>query len=163
MLGTPVRLGRHREAGRHAGGGWRAWLNFLRAGLRAWRHNHALRLVLVCNGRRRKLRSPSVTITVNPLDDASGRRFGRSRLDGGELCIYIVRHTTPWRLLRVLAHAITAGTLGGPGIDMVRATELIIESRQRALHVLVDGEMRLLEPPLRMAIRPRALRVIVPS
>ncbi len=163
MLGTPVRLGRHREAGRHAGGGWRTWLNLVRAGLRAWHRRRALRLTLVCNGRRIRVRSPAVTITVNPLDDASGRRFGRSCLDGGELCIYIVRHTTRWRLLRVLAHAITAGTLRDRGIDVLRTTELVIESRQRALHVLVDGEMRLLEPPLHYRIRPRALRVIVPA
>ncbi len=163
MLGTPVRLGRQREAGRRGGGGWRSWLNLARAGVRAWRRNRALRLTLICNGRRLKVRSPSVTITVNALDDATGRRFGRSCLDGGELCVYIVRHTTPWRLLRVLAHALTAGTLRDPGITMLRTQALTIESRTRALHVLVDGEMRLLEPPLRYAVRPGALRVIVPA
>ncbi len=163
MLGTPVSLGRHREAGRHAGGGPLAWLNLLRAGLRALRRNRSVRLTLVCNGRRVRIRSPSVTITVNPLDDQAGRLFGRSCLDGGELCIYIVRHNTPWRLLRVLTHAITSGSLHDRGIDVMRATELVLESRTRALHVLVDGEDRLLEPPLHYRVRPRALRVVAPT
>jgi len=163
MLGTPAGLGRHREAGRHAGGGWRTWLALARAGLRAWRRRRAQRLTLVCNGRRIKVRSPSVTVTVNALDDASGRRFGRSTLDGGELCIYIVRHTTRWRLLRILVHALTAGTLRDPGITMLRTDALTIESRSRALHVLLDGEMHLLAPPLHYRIRPGALRVIAPA
>jgi diacylglycerol kinase family enzyme len=163
MLGTPVRLGRHREAGRHAGNGWRAWLNFARASLRAWRRNRSQRLTLICDGRRMKIRSPSVTVTVNPLDDASGRRFGRSCLDGGALCLYIVRPNTPWRLLRVLVHALTTGTLTDRGIDTLHVQDLVIESRQAALHVLVDGEMRLLPPPLHYRVRPCALHVIVPS
>jgi len=163
MLGTPVRLGRHREAGRHAGNGWRAWLSFARASLRAWRRNRSQRLTLVCDGRRIKIRSPSVTVTVNPLDDASGRRFGRSRLDGGTLCLYIVRPNTPWRLLRVLVHALTTGTLTDRGIDVLHVQDLVIESRQAALHVLVDGEMRLLPPLLHDRVRPRALHVIVPA
>lgn len=163
MLGTPVGLGRHREAGRQAGGGWRSWLRLIRAGLRAWRRRRAQRLTFVCNGRRIKVRSPSVTITVNALDDAAGRRFGRSTLDGGELCIYIVRHTTRWRLLRILAHALTAGTLRDSGITMLRTDALTIWSRTRALHVLLDGEMHLLAPPLHYRIRPGALRVIAPA
>jgi diacylglycerol kinase family enzyme len=163
MLGTPVRLGRHREAGRHAGNGWRAWLSFAHASLRAWRRNRSQRLTLVCDGQRMKIRSPSVTVTVNPLDDASGRRFGRSCLDGGALCLYIVRPNTPWRLLRVMVHALTSGTLTDRGIDVLQAHDLLIESRQAALHVLVDGEMRLLPPPLHYQVRPRALRVVVPS
>ncbi len=163
MLGTPVRLGRHREAGRHAGNGWRAWLNFARASLRAWRRNRSQRLTLVIDGRRMKIRSPSVTVTVNPLDDASGRRFGRSCLDGGVLCVYIVRPNTPWRLLRVLVHALTSGTLTDRGIDVLHGQALVIESRQTALHVLVDGEMRLLPPPLHYRVWPSALHVIVPA
>jgi diacylglycerol kinase family enzyme len=163
MLGTPVALGRHREAGRHAGGGPLAWLSLVAAGVRALRRNRSIRLTLVCNGKRMKIRSPSVTITVNPLDDAAGRPFGRSCLDGGQLSIYIVRHNTPWRLLRVLVHAITSGSLHDRGIDVLRTGELVIESRKRALHVLVDGEDRLLEPPLHYRIRPRALRVVAPT
>jgi diacylglycerol kinase family enzyme len=163
MLGTPTSIGRHREAGRRAGNGPLAWLHVLHAGWRAWRRNRSRRLTLVCDGKRIKVRTPSVTITVNPLDDQAGRLFGRSCLDGGELAIYVVRHNTPWRQLRVLVHALTSGSLHDREIDVLRARDLVIDSRRAALHVLVDGEARLLAPPLRYSVRPRALSVIVPA
>jgi diacylglycerol kinase family enzyme len=163
MLGTPTSIGRHREAGRRAGNGPLAWLHVLHAGWRAWRRNRSRRLTLVCDGKRIKVRSPSVTVTVNPLDDQAGRLFGRSCLDGGELAIYVVRHNTPWRQLRVLVHALTSGSLHDREIDVLRARDLVIDSRRAALHVLVDGEARLLAPPLRYSVRPRALSVVVPA
>jgi diacylglycerol kinase family enzyme len=163
MLGTPTSIGRHREAGRRAGNGPLAWLHVLRAGWRAWRRNRSMRFTLVCDGKPTRVRSPSVTVTVNPLDDHASRPFGRSCLDGGEFSIYVVRHNTPWRQLRVLVHALTTGTLHDREIDVLRARDLVIESKKVALHILIDGEARLLEPPLHYSIRPRALSVIVPA
>ena len=163
MLGTPADLTRHREASRRAGGGPAAWATFARAGLRAWRQNRAMRLTLRCNGRRYKVRSPSVTVTVNPLDDRSGRMFGRSCLDGGKLSVYIVHHNTPWRLVRVLLRALIPGWPTRGGITVLHTAELQVDSRRAALRVLVDGEMRLLTPPLRYRVLPKALAVASPA
>ena len=33
----------------------------------------------------------SLTITVNAIDETSGRAFGRTRLDGGKLGVYVIR------------------------------------------------------------------------
>ena len=48
-------------------------------------------------------------------------------------------------------------------LDEHVAATLEIHSRRRALRVMNDGEALLLAPPLRYAIRPGALRVIVPA
>jgi diacylglycerol kinase family enzyme len=163
MLGTPARLSRHREAGRQMGNGVLGWGLFGWAALRALARNRSLRLTLRCNGRVLKRRTPSLTITVNPLDDAAGRLFGRTCLDGGELALYLVPRSSifaqAWLLLRT---AIT-GNLRRPEIEVIRTRALEVEARGAALHVLIDGELRLLRPPLRYQVRPGALRVIAPA
>ncbi len=164
MLGTPARLSRHREAGRRSGNGLLAWAGFGRAALRALVANRSRRLVLRLDGGRvLQRRTPSLTITVNRLDDDAGRMFGRSRLDGGKLVLYIVPRASAvrqaWRLLRTAL----SGTLHVAEIEVIETETLEIAARGAGMHVLVDGEMRLLTPPLRYSVRPRALRVVAPA
>ncbi len=160
MLGTPARLSRHREAGRKRGGGLLAWASFGRAaGLALWR-NRSLHLTLRVGGQELRRHTPSLTITVNALDDTSGRMFGRSSLDGGKLVLYVVRRASVLRQAWLLLRTVVTGSLRAPDVEVIETTELEVHARQRALHVLVDGELRLLAPPLRYTIRPRTLRVI---
>ncbi len=158
MLGTPARLARHREQGRALGNGPRAWVRFGRAALRALRREPQLRARLTIDGRRVPIRTPSLTITVNPLDDRTGRAFGRSRLDGGRLAAYIVRG----RLLGMLPDLARGRTTSSDRIATLRGREIVLESNVSALHVLLDGEPHLLAPPLRFRLRPGALTVIAP-
>jgi diacylglycerol kinase family enzyme len=160
MLGTPARLGRHREAGRQRGNGFLGWAMFAWAALRALMQNHALRLTLRCNGQVLQRRTPAMSVTVNALDDSSGRLFGRSTLDGGELVIYLVRRGSVLAQLLLLLRTGFTGNLHGPQIEEIRTQALEVECAAGALHVLVDGELRLLAPPLRYVIRPGALHVI---
>ena len=163
MLGTPARLSRHREAGRKRGGGLLAWASFGRAaGLALWR-NRSLHLTLRVGGQELRRRTPSLTITVNPLDDSSGRMFGRSQLDGGKLVLYVVRRASALRQAWLLLRTVVTGSLRAPDVEVIEATELEVHSRHRAMHVLVDGELRLLAPPLRYTVRPRTLRVVAPA
>jgi diacylglycerol kinase family enzyme len=163
MLGTPARLSKHREAGRQRGNGVLAWANFGRAVTQAVMRNRSLRLTLRIGGRTVERRTPSLTIVVNKLDDASGRLFGRTCLDGGTLAIYIVRRTSVLRQAWLLLRTAFTGSLRMPDIDFFEATEVEIDTRHAALHVLIDGELRLLKPPLRYTIQPGALRVVAPA
>jgi diacylglycerol kinase family enzyme len=162
MLGTPARLSKHREAGRQQGNGVLAWANFGRAVTQALLRNRSLRLTLKLNGQRLERRTPSLTIVVNRLDDASGRLFGRTRLDGGTLAVYVVRRASVLRQVWLLVRTAFTGTLRTPEIEFFETTEIEIGSRHAAMHVLVDGELRLLKPPLRYTIQPGALRVVAP-
>ena len=163
MLGTPARLTRHREAGRRSGGGPLAWAGFGVAAVRALWANRSKHLVLRLDGRVLKRRTPSLTITVNRLDDAAGRMFGRTNLDGGKLVLYIVRRGSVLRQVWVLLRAVAKGSLHAPEIEMIETIALEVSGRHAAMHVLVDGEMRLLAPPLCYTLRPKALLVIAPS
>ena len=163
MLGTPARLSRHREAGRQRGGGVRAWAGFGVALAQAMVRNRSLRLTLRVGGRVLKRRTPSLTIVVNALADDAGRMFGRARLDGGRLVLYIVPRASVWRQAWLLLRTIATGTLHAAEIETIVAEQVEIETASAAMHVLVDGELRLLKPPLRYAIQPGVLRVVAPA
>lgn len=163
MLGTPARLTRYREAGRKRGGGWRAWAGFGRAVAAAMVRNRSMRLTLRLDGRVLQRRTPSLTVVVNALDDASGRMFGRTDLDGGRLVLYIVPRAGMWRQLWRMLRAAVTGTLQAAEIETIETDRVEIESQVRAMHVLVDGELRLLAPPLRYEIRAHAVQVIAPA
>jgi diacylglycerol kinase family enzyme len=162
MLGTPARLSRHREAGRQRGNGLRAWAGFGWAALRALSRNRSMRVVLRADDRVMKLRTPAITVTVNRLDDDTARLFGRSDLSGGVLGVYLVRRSSALRQGLLLARTVMTGRLRRPEIDFFTTRNLVVESEDAALHVLVDGEVRLIKPPLHYEIRPGALRVIAP-
>jgi diacylglycerol kinase family enzyme len=55
------------------------------------------------------------------------------------------------------------GRLRDPEIEFFATRALEVVSRDAAMHVLVDGELRLIKPPLCYRVRPGALRVITPG
>ncbi len=162
MIGTPARLSRHREAGRDRGNGLRAWAAFAWAALRALGRNRSMRLVIRHDGIERQVRTPSLTVTVNRLDDEAGRIFGRSTLDGGRLAVYVVQRNSVFAQLRLLLRTAWRGSLASPQIEVIDTDAIEIANRHAAIHVLVDGERRLLKPPLRYTVRRGALRVVAP-
>ncbi len=159
MLGAPARLAKHREHGRQHGNGPLAWARFGRAAWRAMRREPRLRLRAVIDGREVRLRTAALTITVNPLDDATGRAFGRSRLDTGWFAIYVARG----RLLGLLPSVLRGRVPQGRKMAVLRGRDIELHSSAGALRVLLDGEAHLLAPPLRFSIKPRTLTVIAPA
>ena len=162
MLGLPATIGRHREAQRGRGLLPVRWVRLARAGVRSYLHHGPPNLRLELNGRTRRMRPASITVTVNALADGSDAMFSRPNLDGGELAVVVVRRLTVANMLR-LALGFMRGTWRHGGVAQEhRTTALTIRARRRALRVMNDGEGMVLAPPLAYRLRPRALRVIVP-
>jgi diacylglycerol kinase family enzyme len=92
-----------------------------------------------------------------------GPAFGsRPALDRGELCLYVARSHSRLHLLLVMLRAVFGRMMRRRDFEEISATALAIDSRARRLRVALDGELVKMEPPLRCAIRPGALRVLVP-
>ncbi len=163
MIGTPARLSRHREAGRARGNGVLAWAGFGLAAARALWRNRSMRLVLRYGGQVRRVRTPSLTIVVGALDDASGRMFGRARLDQGTLALYLVRRRSVLGHLLTMVSAAWRGAARTPEIEVILTEAVEVQGAHRAMHVLVDGELRLLKPRLRYRVSPGSLRVMAPA
>ncbi len=162
MLGLPARLGRFREAQRGAGSPVRAWARLAWAFLRTITRTGRMRVSVQIGDRTSRLRASSLTITVNVLDDASGRVFGRSRLDGGELAFIVLRRLTLPRIA-LLAVGLLRGTWrSDPTVQEHRAQELTVTKRGGGMQVMNDGELMVMDSPLHYRIRPRALLVIAP-
>ena len=66
-------------------------------------------------------------------------------------------------MLRLALHALVGRLRQARDFDALSATELLIETRRKRLHVAADGEVWPMTAPLRYRIRPGALRVIVPA
>ncbi|MBK1657895.1 diacylglycerol/lipid kinase family protein [Paracraurococcus ruber] len=163
VLGLPAAIGRHRERQRGAGGlGGR--LRLALGALRAlWRHP-PLRLDVALDGAPpRRLRTRALAVASNAYAEGFGSFFARERLDRGELVLYRARRFGAWWIARMLAAMALGAWRRQPGIEERPARSITVASRRRALRVMNDGEALLLAPPLRYAIRPRALRVIVPA
>jgi diacylglycerol kinase family enzyme len=162
MLGLPARLGRHRETVRDGIPALSRWLLLARAALRAVR-THRARDVVLQVGAARPSRAVSVTVTANVLDDHTGRAFGRSRLDGGQLGIYIIDRLGLRDLPRLLLGVLRGTWRRDRAVREQIVRELTVRARRSSVRVMNDGEGILLQPPLHYKIRPGALRVIAPA
>lgn len=115
------------------------------------------------DGRELHLKAPIVFVGNNQYELAGVGLPTRTRLDAGRLCLYIPH---PEGELRLLWFAVRAwlGTLRlGNDFDGLLTEAVSIHSRQRLLRISIDGEVDQMATPLHFRIRPRALRVAVPT
>lgn len=87
----------------------------------------------------------------------------RSRLDSGDLYLYIAKIRDGFDLAGLLLLSLFRDVKGTDRLDCLSAPELTIELKQRTVPVYLDGEVTVLETPLRYRNRVRDLRVILPA
>jgi diacylglycerol kinase family enzyme len=86
----------------------------------------------------------------------------RQALDRGELCVYVAHSQSRLHFLLVMLKAMLGRMRPRQDFDEIRGETVVIASRSGRLRVALDGELVKMKPPLRYAIRRRALRVLVP-
>jgi YegS/Rv2252/BmrU family lipid kinase len=139
------------------------WLAALWAALGALRRFPFLSMRLVVEGKKLARRTPFVFIGNNRYT-MEGLAIGeRDSLDDGLLSLYVAQHPTRLGLMRFAVDALR-GKLGTErNFDVFEAPELEIETRRARLHVALDGEVIVMDAPLRYRVRPGALTVLVPG
>jgi diacylglycerol kinase family enzyme len=138
------------------------WLAALWAALAALRRYPFLSMRLNVEGQRLARRTPFVFIGNN-VYTMQGLAIGeRERLDGRTLSLYVAQHPTRLGLLRFACLAVLGRLAEERDFDVVLAPEMEIETRHRRMRVSTDGEVTLMETPLRYRVRPGALQVLVP-
>jgi diacylglycerol kinase family enzyme len=162
MVGLPTLLGQVRESGR-GGPLWRSWARYLGAALRLFRTYRPMRLGLSVGGRKWRVRTPALFLTVNPLTDGTGRQMGRAKLDGGKLAAYVFSRLHLMDALRIGVPAMMGRWSGDEAVDELQLADLTVTSTRSSLRVMNDGEAMLLETPLRYRVRPTALLVLAPK
>jgi diacylglycerol kinase family enzyme len=87
----------------------------------------------------------------------------RERLDEGLLHAYVIEAASRRILLGLLFRAAAGKAEEAEALVEWTAERFSVESRHPRIHAAIDGEPAVLETPLEFAIRPRALRVLVPA
>lgn len=151
---------REAEQRRHGIGKWRA---FFRAARAVFRIYPFMQVGLTVDGERHDYRTPCVFVGNNEYL-MNGLELGeRKRMDAGVLSVYIVESRKRTALFTMALRALF-GRLRPAGDFQARlATEIVIETRQPRMRVSTDGEVTMVDAPLRYRIRPAELNVIVPN
>lgn len=162
-----------REAQRNEGRG--KWTAMARAILSALFQYGRLRVHLMIEGQQ-VIRSTPLAFVGNNRYEVHGLKIGRRKhIQGGELCIYLPHSISALGFVWLSVRALLGRLRDSDKFDEYVAQEFYLDtrsaSRPRWLHfrkkrlesVAVDGEVLLLEKPLRYRSRPQILRVIVPK
>jgi diacylglycerol kinase family enzyme len=87
----------------------------------------------------------------------------RSRFDSGSLYLYVDKSRSRLGLLGVALLGLVRDVKRTDRFDRWQLPEFTIETRTKAVPVYLDGEVTVMNPPLRYRTRPLALRVLLPA
>jgi diacylglycerol kinase family enzyme len=128
------------------------------------RSRKPLALSLEVGGRREDHLALVALIANNEYEMTSMTDLGeRKRLDEGLLHLYVIQAVGNRLLVALLAKAVVGSLERAHGWERRAAPRLRVEPPRPRVHAAIDGEPVVLESPLEFEIRPRALRVRVPT
>ena len=139
------------------------WPAALWATFSALRRYPILSVRVLVDGERMARLTPFVFIGNNEYRMAGLAIGERSCLDCGTLSLYVAQRPGRMGLLRFAWRALWGRLAQERDFDVLLASELEITTRRRSLRVATDGEVNVMQTPLRYRVRPGALTVIVPT
>lgn len=139
------------------------WSAFLWAALSVLRRYPFVDVRLTLEGLNVERRTPFVFIGNNRYEMEGFNIGARSRLDARELSLYTTKTVSRFGFLRLGLRALFKRLRNDSDFLEASAPEIWIHTRHRRLRVALDGEVRVLKPPLHYRILPQSMRVIVPS
>ncbi len=137
------------------------WPAFVWATLMTFRRYPFLNVIICLNKEEHKRRTPFIFIGNNEYSMEGFDIGGRDHLDAGQLSLYVTHHTGRMGLLLLAFRALVGRLQEAKDFDAVAAKEVLIDTRRKRLRVAIDGEVTVMETPLRYRICPGALKVIV--
>jgi diacylglycerol kinase family enzyme len=112
------------------------------------------------NDRPRRFRSAATVVTVNPVPDLAAQLPFRPGQDHGQLGLYMYAREGVTDMAVLLAELAAGNWSQNQNLEHLEATRIQLDSA-RQMHASVDGELRLLRPPIRFSIRSKALCALV--
>ena len=138
-------------------------LAMLVASLRTLARFHDQRLTLSTGEGQSSLDTPLLFVGNNDYRVEMPGAGQRDALDGGHLCVLVMRKKGVPGFLAATARALVGMARSDDMVRLDNVDRLRVDSRQATLAVSIDGETCRLAPPLDFRIRKGALRVIAPS
>ncbi len=122
-----------------------------------------LNLRISADGHLLARRTPLLFIGSNAFQMDSFGIVGRDCFDSRKMTLYLTRPLDATGLIRLAVRAFLRGLRGAREFEAICAEEILVEMRRRHVRVAMDGEVRVLETPLRYRLRRGALCVTVPA
>ena len=136
------------------------WFALFWAAIATLRKYPFLDVCIFLQGERHLRRTPFVFIGNNEYQ-MEGLALGeRTSLNGGHLSLYAAQRPGRLRLLQLALRALIGRLKSSRDFDVMRATEIVVESHHHHLRVAIDGEIMIMKPPLHYRIRPSDLNVL---
>ena len=142
--------------------GYGKWPAYLWATLAVLRRYPFLEVRLQVDGKALTARTPFLFVGNNKYEMETLNVGARKALDAGTLSLYLTHRTGRLGLIRLAFKALFGGLNQEKDFLAFTTEELLIETRKKRLRVAMDGEVTVVEPPLRYRIRKKALAVRVP-
>ncbi len=139
------------------------WTAFAWSTLRTFRRFPFLQLRLTVNGKQLVRRTAFLFVGNNEYEIDGFNLGARSCLDAGNLGLYLTPRTGRLGLFLLGLRALFGRVRQAKDFEAFCVDEVTIESHKPKLLVATDGEVGMMETPLRYRIRPGALRVKVPA
>ena len=139
------------------------WPAFVWAALAVLRRYPFVEVLLNIDGKWLARRTPFVFVGNNRYEMQGFRIGERAHLDRGELSLYVANRTGRLGLVRLALRALFRRLDQARDFDTVRAKHIEVQTRRKHVHVATDGEICIVETPLRFRVVPGALKVIVPK
>lgn len=158
-LGLYPRLVWEREQEQRRGRG--KWAAFSIALFRTWRRYRTLTVRLTVDNVVFVRRTPFVFIG-NGEYQAEGMDLGKRQSIGGQLSVYLAPEAGPFEILALPFRALIKRT-ENVKLEAFTAGDVSIETARPTVDIAFDGEVAILEAPLRCSIRHGALRTLVPE
>lgn len=106
-------------------------------------------------------RTPFVLVGNNQYRMVGIKAGSRESLTGGRLAVYVMHAERRRSLLLLGWRVLLRGVERVPELELFLVEEAVIETRRR-VGIALDGEVRVMVPPLTYRVRPLALTVIAP-
>ena len=144
------RLGR----GKWWAAAWAVWRIFVRSPF--------LKTKLDLNGNVLHRKTPFIFVGNNDYEMDLYNIGRRLTLDDGCLSVYLLRRNGRVGLMLLVLHTLFGRLRQLKDFEGFKATKLSIATRKKRILVALDGEVTVMETPLRYQIHPKKLRVLVP-
>jgi YegS/Rv2252/BmrU family lipid kinase len=139
------------------------WLAAAWASVAALRRYPFLSVRLMVEGKRLARRTPFVFIGNNQYMMEGFAIGERAQLSDGTLSLYVAQHPGRLGLLRLALRALMGRLAQERDFDVLLAPDFEVETLRPQVRVATDGEVTVMNSPLRYRVLPGALTVIAPQ
>jgi YegS/Rv2252/BmrU family lipid kinase len=139
------------------------WLAFAWALLGALRRFPFMRVRMKIDQAETSRRTPFVFIGNNKYLMTGFDIGTRARMNEGVLGVYVTQRSGRLRMVALALRALFGKLAEAHDFTMLSTREITIQTRHARLAVATDGEVNVMQSPLRYRSRPGALKVLVPA